>query len=343
MRTLPVSPVATADLVALFTEHLRLCRVQEDEIVLITTHASFKPHYPAAFFAAARVLGATPYILTTTADMRFLKGPFLTDVWKNADMVIGCMSPMNFMYTEVHNEALKAGTRTLNVHEPEEVLRLMFPDEKVIARSKAGAAYLDHGRTIRVTSANGTDLVMDKTGRHGACEVGVSDTPGHFDHWPAGMVACTPVEGTCEGTLVLDEGDICWRFGVYFQHPVTITMEAGRIVDISGGADATLLRDYFAAANDDRSYLGPAHIGWGTDHRAKYHHLALFSREHGGSMTSASYYGNVLVAFGRDSFSGFGGTNDVAFHIDFPLKNHSLWVDDEQVIADGTIVHPQLQ
>jgi 2,5-dihydroxypyridine 5,6-dioxygenase len=344
LRKLPLSPLATADLVALFTRYLELCRVKAGETVVITTDPLFNPHYPAAFFAAAQQLGATPYVLTLTSNMPILEGDAITEFWKRSDMVIGCMSPsINWLYSEVHNQALKAGVRTLMVFEPEDLLRRQFPDPAVIARTKAGAKFLQGAKIIKVKSGNGTDLVMSKEGRNSIYQVGVSDTPGRWDHWPAGLVACAPLEGTCEGTLVLDEGDICFRFGRYFQSKVYMVMEKGRIVSIDGGADAILLRDYFESAGDDRAYMGPAHIGWGTDHRAKYHELALYFREYGGHMSSESFYGNIQIAFGRNMFGGLGGTNHVKFHVDLPLKSHSLWVDDVQVIDRGTIVPAALR
>jgi 2,5-dihydroxypyridine 5,6-dioxygenase len=350
MRRFPTSFAATAELVDLFRRHLELCKVKKGESVIVFTDPWMNQHYAAAAFGAALQLGADVFIMTVPSTIggmdptagshsAVLSGRTVTEAWKNADMVIGTASPaIQWLYSTAHNEALDAGTRTLMVFEPEDVLRRMFPCQEVKERSIRGAEVMTKAKTIRVTSDAGTDFVMDKTGIVGEAQYGIADVPGRWDHWPSGLVACNVIAGSAEGTLVLGVGDITFRLGRYFTDPVKLTLRGGKIVKIEGRADAILLEDYFKSARDPRAYCGPAHIGWGTDHRAQYFSLAMKYREHGGHMDSESFMGNVQTAFGRDIFRGLGGTNDVNFHIDFPCRNCNFYLDDKLIVKNGVIV-----
>ena len=41
--------------------------------------------------------------------------------------------------------------------------------------------------------------------------------------------------------------------------------------------------------------------------------------------------------------SELGGTNDTACHLDIPMRNCSLFLDDEPIVIDGDIVVKELQ
>jgi hypothetical protein len=84
-----LTAVASADIVHLFAEELRLCGLQRDETVLIFTDPAFpRPVYPPAAFAAAKLLGARPYILTVSSEDDFTSR--LCDAaWRGADLILG--------------------------------------------------------------------------------------------------------------------------------------------------------------------------------------------------------------------------------------------------------------
>src|SRR5690349_6357460 len=123
--------LGSADLVAMFEQELRLCKVHEGETVLIFTDPRFlHPEYPPAAFAAARSLGANVYIMVSQGDQR-LDDDLVRAAWRSADLILG-MSMMprgigSWMYTDTHNAALEAGARVLMVQEPLEVLKRMLP------------------------------------------------------------------------------------------------------------------------------------------------------------------------------------------------------------------------
>ena len=333
--------LASADLVGLFVEELRLCKVQLGEAVLIFTDPAFPhPAYPSAAFSAAKVLGADPYILTASAE-----DPFTSQLcrlaWRSAGLVLG-MSTVprgigSWMYTATSDEALAAGARVLMVQEPVHALRRMLPDPAVVARTRAGAERMERASEMRVTSLAGSDFTLRKDGRPAHAQWGVADVPGRWDHWPSGLVACAPLEDSAEGRYVIAPGDVLlgqWRVAT---SETVLTLRAGRIANIEGGPDARLLEEHLASFADDGAYR-LSHAGWGTDHRADWRHLG---------MDSESLLGTVMVSLGRNVFDapapfcGLGGANTSESHYDICCRHSSVWLDGEFVVDDGRLLVPR--
>jgi 2,5-dihydroxypyridine 5,6-dioxygenase len=339
MRRTPLTCYAAAELTALFRDELKLCQVQPGEVVLVFSDTFMNPVYPVACLAAAKDVGADTFQIVVPQDAG-LRSRAVVDAWKAADMVVALAS-FPWLYSKAHNEALDAGTRTLMVEEPEDVLRRLFPIPEVRQRGEAGARLLAAGRRLRVTSEAGTDLTMDKGTRPACAQYGISDQGGRWDHWPSGLVGTAPIEGSVEGTLVIDGGDAILNLGRHVLQPIRLTIRDGRVVSFEGGAEARLLQQYFEAADQPNAYL-VSHIGWGTDKRARWDTISLRFWEWGGIMDGESYYGNMQIAFGANFFRQLGGTNVCNFHIDIPCLNNSFWVDDVQVLDRGRFVVPEL-
>ena len=350
-----IDPAIVAELTPIFRQELEACAIQPGDAVCLFTDARSNPFYVAAFFGAAKDLQAScfqikvPYMVKSTLhnprahaeDAVSDRGPL--QAMKAADLVID-LATFGWLYTHVHNEVLASGTRTLMVRQPDSVLRRLLPDADVKRRTQAGRDLLDSAASVRLTHPNGTDLRFDVRGRKGIAQYGASDVPGRWDHWPSGQCAIAPVEGSAEGTLVLNPGDVVLRIEQYFRHPITLRFEDGSLVDIVGDhGDAVMLRDQFAQWKDPRAYI-PAHIGWGCDHRCNWMQLAYRSEPWpSGTMDVESAYGNVLFGVGSNHFSGLGGKNDTSAHIDFCIRGYDFWVDDLQVLAGGDIAPEHLR
>lgn len=252
--------------------------------------------------------------------------------WSHADMILGMsMLPRgigSWMYTETHNEALRAGARVLMVQEPFEALKRMIPSAEVRQRGLAGAQRLQAAKEIRIVSAAGSDYVLRKDGRKAAYQCGIADEAGRWDHWPSGLVACAPLEDSAEGIYVIEPGDVLLGFWRHAQSRVVLTLEKGRIIKIEGGPDAYLLQTHLERVGDEGAFR-LSHAGWGTDHRADWRQVG---------MDSESLYGTVLVAIGRNVFDapapycGLGGVNDSEAHFDICCRNVSLYLDGELII-----------
>lgn len=334
------SSLVSADLVPMFVDELRLCNVQPNEAVLIFTDPAFPhPIYPPTAFAAARLLGARPYILTAGSGDD-IASQLCRSAWANASMVLG-MSTLprgigSWMYTSTSDDALAAGARILMVQEPVDVLRRMKPDPVVRARTLAGAERMEVASEIRVTSRAGSDFTMRKQGRPAHAQWGLADVPGRWDHWPSGMVSCAPLEDSAEGRYVIAPGDVLlgqWR---YATTEVVLTLHEGRVTKIEGGLDARLMAEHLQSYDDPDAFRF-SHAGWGTDHRADWRSIG---------MDSESFLGCVMVSLGRNVFTapapycGLAGANASRSHYDICCRNASLWLDGELIVDDGRLLVP---
>ena len=341
MRRVPTTSAAGAELVPLFRDHLELCDVRPGETVLGFTDTMSNQVYSIALAAAARVLGAEYFQIVVAADESWMKSRAIIDAWKGSDLVVATPTT-EWIYSDAHNAALDAGARTLMLLEPEDMLRRMFPIPEIRRRAEVSEALLQAGTKLHIESEAGTDLTLSYEGRPVMTQYGYTDTPGRWDHWPSGQVVVAPLEHSVEGTLVLDEGDCLINLGRYVMSPVRMELREGSIVSIDGGTDARLARDHFEAPRDQRCY-GVSHVGWGYEHRANWNALGLRYWEGGGVMDVESYYGNMLIAFGANFMRTLGGENRAPFHFDIGTRNHSIWVDDLQVLDRGDFVIPELQ
>ncbi len=350
----PLDPSMVAELLPTFKQELIECAVKEGESICLLTDAKANPYYPAAFQAASKELNAkcfelkVPYVMESTKDnprafaegIAFPGGPL--EAMKSADLVIDMVS-VGWLYTHSHNEILEAGTRTLMVKQPDDVLRRLLPHKDVRRRTKNGAKLLEDASTVRLTHENGTDLTFSIEGRRGLAQYGASDIPGRWDHWPSGQCAAAPLEDKTEGKLVVNIGDIILRMDRYVGSPITCIFEGGRIVKIEGdNIDAWLLREYLEQWNDSKA-MRPAHIGWGCEHRALWTALALREPWPSGTMDAESFYGDVLFGLGSNHFIGLSGKNVTTAHIDLCLRDCNLWVDDTKVLEKGQIVPVDLK
>lgn len=333
------SPEKVSNLVPLFVEELRRCNVKPGETVLFYYQNNYaRPEYIAATLDAARVLGAEAFALEAAAA----EGKMLGAAFMSADLIVGQIP----LYTDAHNAALARGTRTLMLGEAEANLRRMFPNDEVIKRTYAGAKRMATAREIRITDAAGSDFTLRKDGRKGHAQVGISDKPGRWDHWPSGLVACGPLEDSAQGTYVVQPGDVILGLRSVCQNTVRITLDKGRLTKIEGGSDARMLREHlqrYADIKDPKGNLSDpfriAHAGWGTEHRAQWHVMG---------MDSESLYGNVMVSLGRNMFdskdehSGLGGKNYTPVHVDICCRDKKLYLDGELVVDNNRIVVPTL-
>ena len=257
---------------------------------------------------------------------------------QQADFVVD-VTTGGMLYSEEQTAILAAGTRILRVREPDDCLLRLLPDEAIKARSIRGRARLEAARRIRVTSDEGTDLTMDKGERAVPIQYGMADEPGRWDHWPTGMVNTTAIEETVEGKLVIGAASLLFPFERYTAEPIAIRFAGGVAVSIEGGREAIMLSDMLDQRND-RNCRRLAHIGWGTDHRARWEVLGGRGADGGGGAEARSLYGGVLLALGENR--DLGGANGAPVHVDIALRRARLELDGVVVVDSGRILDPTL-
>jgi 2,5-dihydroxypyridine 5,6-dioxygenase len=329
---------------------LQLCGIAEGSTVAVLSQGDQRKEYVDGFLAAAEGLGATAYQVRLRNESSALDGDVGTwtvgatplagnrpaiEALKQADLVIDTIF---LLFSREQLEIQESGTRILLCIEPIEHLRDMFPTRRLRERVEAGAERLSAATSLRFTNAAGSDVTYQLGAYPVVTQYGYTDTPGRWDHWPSGFLFTGGRDDGVDGKVVLAPGDIVFPFKSYVQTPIELTIEHGRIVDVAGQLDADLLRDYMAGFDDPDAY-GIAHIGWGMLETAKWGILATDRR--GMGMHGRSFYGNVLFSTGPNG--ELGGPNETLCHVDVPMRNCSLYLDDEPIVVDGDVVVDELK
>jgi 2,5-dihydroxypyridine 5,6-dioxygenase len=325
---------------------LELCKVREGESLIVLSQGDERTEYVDAFLTAGQRLGAKvmnlrlPYSSSANAGELGVwtvgKTPLAdnqpaVEILKSADMVV---ETLFLLFSAELTEIQHAGTRILTCIEPVDLLARLFPTAELKRRTDAAVEALAGARTLRFTNRAGTDISY-RIGYPVKGQYGFVDQPGQWDHWPSGgMVLTYGEDDGIDGRVVVDRGDILLPFKQYVQEPIEFAIERGRITEISGdGYQADLVRRYMADFGDPDAY-GLSHIGWGLDERAKWAALATDSRGHG--MELRAFSGNVLFSTGPNEV--VGGPNHTSCHLDIPMRDCSLFLDDRPVLVDGEIV-----
>ena len=338
-----------AEILDLFTRELTLCGVKPGETVVVLTAGDEWAENANAFMAAAQQLGATTFNLNVRRGQRNAVGvqgrhPLVGNelamhTLKSASMVIDMVG---LLFSREQAEIQAAGARILRVMEPFHVLKQMFPTEDLRRRVENAKGLLEKAHQLRFTSAAGTDIVY-RLGQYPVIsEYGYTCEPGRWDHFPSGFSFTQGDDGGVDGVVVLQPGDILCAFKQYVQTPVTLRVQKGMVVDISGdGLDAQLIKSYIDSFDDPRAYA-ISHIGWGLNEKARWYQFSVTRQlpaEH--VMNALSFYGNVLFSLGPNL--ELGGNNDTACHLDLPMRRCSLWVDDMQILHEGDVIHPEMR
>ncbi|AWO93262.1 2,5-dihydroxypyridine 5,6-dioxygenase [Bradyrhizobium diazoefficiens] len=326
-------------------QQLTLSGVHEGEKVIVLSQGVERLDYADAFLAAGQRLGARMYHLRLPAPLPtsgawsvgetgLAGNPEAVEALKNADMVVDLIF---LLFSKEQLAIQAAGARVLTAVEPAPLLARLMPTRELRDRVETAAAILRKAKTMRITSKLGTDVTY-KIGVYPVVEeYAYTDTPGRWDHWPAAFVFTGGADDGVDGKIVLAPGDVLLPFNAYVREPVTYTIEKGFIQNIRGGLDAELIKSYMAQFDDPRG-MGMSHVGWGLDHRAHWHGLTQFPG--GMGMELRSFLGNVMFSTGPNN--ELGGPNDTACHLDIPMRNCSLFLDDEPVVLDGRVVSPDL-
>lgn len=337
------------EMVALFRKELELCGVKPGEKVAVLSELGRQVEYASAFMTAVRDLGGEVFNvnllppagssaadkLKTVGQTALAGNRSALEALKSADLVIDLML---LLFSKEQLEIQAAGTRILLVAEPLEVLTRLFPTRELRERVEAAEARLAKARQLRFTNPAGTDVTYELGQYPILTEYGFTDTPGRWDHWPGGFLATQANDTKVYGRVVMDRGDILFPHNAYVQEPIEFTVRDGYVVDLKGGADAAVVRDYMKSFRDPRAYA-VSHIGWGLNQLAQWEYLATGKPTIG--MDGRACYGNVLFSTGPNV--ELGGTNDTPCHLDLPMKGCTLYLDEGLIVKDGDIVPREMR
>lgn len=327
-----------------FVEQFKLCRLQPTETVGVIAELGQKQEYVEAAVAAARQLGAGALVLHASSLSNPMLPPYTPDGREVAPLLAAAgecdfvvdVTVGGLIHSDVRTRITGNGKRMLFVAEPNDVLERLMGSGELRAQVEAGGDRLRAGSTLHVTNAAGTDLTADITGENLPIthQWGYVDEPGRWDHWPSGFVACFPNDRTAEGRIVLQPGDALIPWQRYVQSPVTIEVEKGFIVEVSGdGADARVLNDYFEAWNDSEVWA-LSHMGWGLLPQARWSAFDVYDPRSLYGQELRSTAGNFMWSTGSNRFAD----RETPAHLDVPMGGCTVSIDDVVVVRDGELV-----
>lgn len=341
-------PVSDAQMVSAWTHVLGLSKLEPGQSVTILTGPATHPQTLRTALIAAEGMGAVVNrldMLPRNGEKSLSRDPlaYLGDtpltgnapalaMLKASDLVLDLMT---LLFSNEQVEILESGTKILLAVEPPEILLRMLPQVEDREIVQNAAALLTSARTMRVTSKAGTDVTFGIGDFPVTKEWGFVDEPGRWDHWPSGFCATFANEGSSNGTIVIDVGDILLPQKCYVASPIHLTVKDGFITEIGGGVDAAMLREYMDSFNDPEVYA-ISHLGWGTQPRAHWSTLGLYDREATVGMDARAFSGNFLFSTGPNNEAG--GSRTTPCHIDIPMRNCTVAIGELTVVEEGRVV-----
>lgn len=345
-----VQEVNPAKLASLYRRQFELCKVKKGETVACVSDLSTRREYIQAAFAAADDLGADVYEMCVNNIPSWTKVGVATvgqckgtlEAAMSADLIVIFHVPL---FTKWLKQVMDNGVRVLMIIDaPDDLEQLMSPPGLKEAMRHAHQRY-EKTKEVRVTSDAGTDFSW-RCGEYPVMtQWGYADEPGHFDHWGGGHIHTFPNEGSANGTVVFQPGDIViLPYCRYVQDEVRLTVRDGFIREIEGGLDAKLMRDWLTDNKEGPDDLDPfavSHLGWGMNPQALWYGIALNGDEPERSRAAArTFPGNFLFSTGPNTQGG--GKRNTRGHYDVPMRDCTIMLDNEVIIEKGKIVDEKM-
>lgn len=232
----------------------------------------------------------------------------------------------NLQHTDARIEALQAGSRGTTMPQVTEDLLItggILADFEACDRvGRDLGRLLERTEAVRIRTTQGTDVRGQVKGRQVIYETGLFRAPGQYAALPDSEINISPVEGTAEGTVVVDVrlGPV----GVTRHAPVTVHLKDGEVREILGGPQAEAFWDLLSQWKD-RTALNVAEFAMGLNPSARLY--TTFLEDEG-------YLGNGHIGIGSNY--SIGGKIKAPLHVDVIFR-------DAVVEFDGRVVYDRGQ
>jgi leucyl aminopeptidase (aminopeptidase T) len=298
--------------------------VKPGESVLVLTDPAKRP-IAERIVARARGLGAESLLVEMSErETHGSEPPDAVAAAMLASDVVVAPTSKSVSHTAARRAASAAGARIATMPDITEdmLARTMSADfTSLRRRSGALAELLTSGDHVRITSAEGTDVTFEISGRTGLADDGDLRAGGAFGNLPPGEGFIAPLEGRTSGRIVFD-GSI-WPIGI-LEEPLTAIIEDGYATSFEGAA-----ADRFRATLEPHGpeAFAVAELGIGTNDAA---------RLTGNVLEDEKIMGSIHVAFG-DNHS-FGGTIRVSSHQDGVVLKPTVEINGKVVLEGGCLL-----
>jgi aminopeptidase len=240
-----------------------------------------------------------------------------------ADVVLA-PTLQSISHTEARSAATEAGARIASMPGVSEEMLARVMDADMGLLRKRGAQLgraLGGGAEARITCARGSDLRMGLEDRTAIVDAGQLNKRGAFGNVPCGEAFIAPVEGTGEGSLIVD-GSIAGIGEVVT--PVKLDVHEGGLTAASGPDGARLVNMLEEEGGPEGFNL--AELGIGTNEKATLT---------GSVLEDEKILGSAHIAFGASA--AIGGTVQVEVHLDCVILEPTVEVDGETIVRAGKL------
>lgn len=247
-----------------------------------------------------------------------------------ASNLIICLTKMSLAHTQARLEAFNKGVRFLSMPDYSfEVLSdpsIMVDYKAKEPITKAITTLLDRGTSVKIISEDNSELNMNIKKRMGNCCPGFVDASNLLGSPPDIEVNIAPIENQTSGKVLINGSITCPEIGL-LKDPVLLDIQDGRIVNFlsNNKTQVDTLKKVMDAVNDTKAYI-VGELGIGLNDRA---------RLTGNMLIDEGAAGCIHLGFGSNYT--IGGANKVSFHLDFVMKNASLYIDEALIIDRGKV------
>ena len=333
--------------IADFVEVFKLCQVKPNENAIILSESQSRPVLSELAELALAQLGARVFhirvpsprnqeaipLRSTGTSLVLDNMPALVASLATADFIVDC-TVEGLLHSAERQALLAQGARIMMIsNEHPEILERVKPSVAVHQKSQLGAQMITAAQRMHVSSKAGTDLTVNLDQVVGRGSAGIADTPGSFGYWPAGLCICYPSNGSVNGTVVLDRGDVNLTFKRYLESPVILHIENDFVTAIEGnGLDAELTRAYYANWQESEAYA-VSHVGWGMAPAARWDSMVMYDKRDTNGTELRAFAGNFLISTGANP----AANRFSSCHFDYPMRNCTVRLDDTVVVKEGVL------
>jgi len=307
---------------------LELCgNVKKGDRVLIVTDTGIEWSITESLAIAARAAEAEVAVVLTLPGEKPGEepSPMVASAMLGADVILS-PTTRTIYHSVAAGKALEKGARLLSLTEITEKILIsggidadFIGLQPVVEKVKE---LFGKGKRAHITTEAGTDLWVNMEGRPAHACSGLCHHPGDKLGIPEVEVFIAPVENDTNGILVVDA---CIAGIGRVETPVTIKIEKGRAVSITGGSEAERLKNILRETGEEKAYI-IAEFALGLNDKA---------RVIGDIIEDEGAYGTGHFAFGNNVH--FDGQNDADLHLDMVYWHPTVEIDGAVIMKNGVL------
>jgi len=296
--------------------------LKSNESLLLISDGS-RPEFSKILLQQSQKLGVHSAFMEIPLNGHYRQEPaeFIANIMSQSDVLI-LITQYPLSRTKACQTASSHKTRIISlVNVQDDILKRIVETkyDKVQAITQKLADILTIGKSLSLTTQNGSNFHLSLVGVKGHASYGVIQAPGQNSSLPAGETFCTPVLNSGMGKLVID-GSV--EFIGPLQTPIQLKVVGGMIKRISGGSEAERLRKQIKPfGSKARQIIG---FGMGANESAQF---GLSVQE------DKKVMGTAHISFGNTFM--FDKSGRLPNRIDAIIKRPTVIIDGKTIIEKG--------